>query len=69
MSLLMSAENEKHIIRKIIGKENIIKFIENLGITIESEISIISKSGDNLILDVKGSRIAIGKEIAIKIII
>ena len=68
MSLLMSAENEKHIIRKIIGKENIIKFIENLGITIESEISIISKSGDNLILDVKGSRIAIGKEIAIKFI-
>ena len=43
--------------------------LSNMGFVTESEIMIISESSGNLIVNVKDCRVAIGKEIAQKIIV
>lgn len=43
--------------------------LSNMGFVTESEIMIISESSGNLIVNVKECRVAIGKEIAQKIVV
>ena len=43
--------------------------LSNMGFVTESEIMIISESPGNLIVNVKDCRVAIGKEIAQKIVV
>jgi ferrous iron transporter A len=43
--------------------------LSNMGFVAESEIMIISESSGNLIVNVKDCRVAIGKEIAQKIVV
>ena len=43
--------------------------LSNMGFVTESEIMIISESSGNLIVNVKDCRVAIGKEIAKKIVV
>ena len=43
--------------------------LSNMGFVTESEIMIISESSGNLIVNVKDCRVAIGKEIAQKIVV
>ena len=43
--------------------------LSNMGFVTESEMMIISESSGNLIVNVKDCRVAIGKEIAQKIVV
>ena len=43
--------------------------LSNMGFVAESEIMIISESSGNLLVNVKDCRVAIGKEIAQKIVV
>jgi len=45
------------------------RLLSNMGFVAEGEIMIISESSGNLIVNVKDCRVAIGKEIAQKIIV
>lgn len=45
------------------------RLLSNMGFVAESEIMIISESSGNLIVNVKDCRVAIGKEIAQKIVV
>ncbi|MDR3259300.1 MAG: ferrous iron transport protein A [Fusobacteriaceae bacterium] len=56
-------------IKKIGGRDETRRFLNNLGFVEGSRIAIIAKSAGNLIINVKESRIAVGKEMANKIII
>ena len=70
MMPLMYAEKEKpQIIRKIGGSPEIKKHLEDLGFTVGGEASVISALGENLIVKVKESRIAVSEELARKIMI
>jgi ferrous iron transport protein A len=65
----MIKENEDVTIQKVGGKEGTRKFLESLGFVTGISISIISQINGNFIINVKGSRIAIGRDMANKIIV
>ena len=63
MPLTMVKTGETNVIRKVGGKEETRRFLENLGFVVVSEIS------GNLIVNIKDSRVAIGKDMANKIMV
>ncbi len=69
MPLSMVREGEPNVIRKIGGKEETRRFLENLGFVSGSIVTVISQTGGNLIVNVKDSRVAIGKDMASRILV
>jgi ferrous iron transport protein A len=65
----MVKEGESNIIRKVGGKEETRKFLENLGFETGSEVTVVSQISGNLIVNIKDSRVAIGKDMATKIMV
>jgi len=52
---------------KITGSGDTRLFLEKLGCVVNTEITVINEVDGNLIVNIKGSRVAIGKELANKI--
>ena len=69
MPLSMVSDGESFLIKKIMGKEEVRRFLENLGFVAGVEVSVVSKICGNVIVQVKESRVAISKEMAQKIIL
>ena len=69
MPLSMVKEGEPNIIKKVGGKEETRKFLENLGFVTGGTVTVISQTGGNMIVNVKDSRVAIGKDTANKIMV
>ncbi len=69
MPLTMVKEGEQNIIKKVGGKEETRKFLENLGFVTGGAVTVISENGGNMIVNVKNSRVAIGKDMANKIMV
>ena len=69
MPLSMVKEGEPNIIKKVGGKEETRKFLENLGVVTGGTVTVISQTGGNMIVNVKDSRVAIGKDMANKIMV
>ncbi|WP_373216412.1 ferrous iron transport protein A [Ruminococcus sp. 5_1_39BFAA] len=69
MPLSMVNEGETNVIKKIGGKEETRKFLENLGFVTGGVVTVVSEIGGNLIVNVKDSRVAIGKDMANKIMV
>jgi ferrous iron transport protein A len=69
MPLSMVRAGERNIIKKVGGKEETKKFLENLGFVTGSEVTVVSEIRGNLIVNVKDSRVAIGKDMANKIMV
>lgn len=69
MPLTMAEVGVPNRIRKIGGKEETRRFLENLGFVAGGIVTVISKIGGNIIVNVKDSRVAIGKDMASKIMI
>lgn len=67
MPLTFAKEGELASIKKVGGKEDIRRFLENLGFVVGAAVTVISESGDNLIVNIKDSRVAIGKDMASRI--
>jgi ferrous iron transport protein A len=69
MPLTMAKAGELNFIKKIIGKEDIKRFLESLGFVTGSNVTVITKNNGNVIVNVKESRIAISQELANKIMV
>ena len=69
MPLSMVKEGEENIIQRVGGKEETRRFLENLGIVIGSPVTVVSEIGGNMIVNIKDSRVAIGKDMANKIMV
>ena len=69
MPLNSAQEGETYLIKKVNGKDDVRAHLENLGFVAGAQVSIVSKNGGNIIVQVKDSRIAISSEMAVKIII
>jgi len=69
MPLSIVSDGESFLIKKIMGKEEVRRFLENLGFVAGAEVSVISKICGNVIVQIKESRVAISKEMAQKIIV
>jgi len=65
----MVKEGESSIIKKVGGKAETRKFLENLGFVIGGAVTVLSETGGNIIVNIKDSRIAIGKDLANKIMV
>ena len=69
MTLSMAKEGEPVEIKKVGGKEETRKFLENLGFVVGSIVTVITEMNGNMIVNVKESRVAIGKDMANKIMV
>ena len=67
MPLSMVKEGEINTICKVGGKEETRKFLENLGFVSGGEVTVVSQINGNIIVNVKGSRVAIGRDMANKV--
>lgn len=59
----------KHIVQRIGGNKEVRMHLENLGFISGDVVMIISSIDGNLIVQVKESRIAINKDLAMKIMV
>lgn len=69
MPLTMIGAGKAGIVQKVNGKEETRKFLESLGFVAGSAVTIITEIGGNVIVNIKDSRVAIGKDMANKIMV
>ena len=69
LPLTMASQGEPVIIKKIGGKQETKKFLESLGFVVGGTITVVSEINGNMIVNVKDSRVAIGKDMANKIMV
>ncbi|MBR6046441.1 MAG: ferrous iron transport protein A [Ruminococcus sp.] len=69
MPLVMADLEKEFVIRRIGGTPEVKKHLEDLGFHPGGTVSVVSKLGDNVIVKVKESRIAVSEELARKIMI
>ena len=69
MPLSMVKPGETNTIKKVGGIEETRKFLENLGFVTGGEVTVVSEIEGNLIVNVKDSRVAIGKDMANRIMV
>ena len=69
MPLTLADTGESFVIKRIAGKPEIRKNLENLGFVVGSNVSVINAIGGNIIVKVKEARVAISQEMAQKIMV
>lgn len=69
MPLTLADIGEENTIKKIGGKPEVKKHLENLGFVVGGSVTVINTLGGNVIVNVKESRIAVSKEMAQKIMV
>jgi len=69
MPLMTAKAGVENSIKKVGGLEETRQFLANLGFVPGSHVTIISEIAGNLIVNIKESRVAISKEMALKIMI
>lgn len=69
MPLTLADIGEDNIIRKIGGKPEVKKHLENLGFVVGGNVRIINRLGGNVIVNVKETRVAVSQEMAQKIMV
>ncbi len=69
MPLTLANIGEKAIIRKVGGKPEVKKHLEDLGLVAGSDVTVVTTLGGNVIVNVKEARVAISKEMAQKIMV
>ena len=69
MPLKMARPGETVKNRKITGKDEIRQHLAELGFVVDSDVTVVSEIGGNLILQVKDSRVALDKTMANRIMI
>ncbi len=69
MPLTLANVGEENIIKKVGGKPDVKKHLENLGFVAGGNVTVITMIGGNVIVNVKEARVAISRERAQKIMI
>lgn len=60
---------EMGTITKITGKDEVQKHLGNLGFVVGESVCLISQLGGNVIVEIKGARVAIDKDMAKRIMV
>ena len=69
MPLTLADIGTENTIRRVGGNEETRRFLENLGFVTGTPITVLSSIGGNVIVNVKGSRVAINEDMARHIMI
>lgn len=64
MPLTMSPKGKEVTIQRISGKDEVRRHLEELGFVAGGLVTVVSETAGNMIVNVKGARIAIGRELA-----
>ncbi|MDL2318297.1 ferrous iron transport protein A [Eubacteriales bacterium OttesenSCG-928-A19] len=67
MPLAMAKAGETNIIQKVGGKPETKRFLECLGFVVGGEVTVMNEIGGNVIVNIKDSRVAINKDMAMRI--
>lgn len=69
MPLTMARPGETVTIRKITGRDEVRQRLAELGFVVGETVVVVSELGGNLILNVKESRVALDKTMAMRIMV
>ena len=69
MPLVLANQNEELTILKIGGKQEVKQHLEDLGFVVGSKVMIVSSNDGNMIVNIKDSRIALDRNLAMKIMV
>ena len=69
MPLSLAQVGEENIIKRIGGSPEVKRHLENLGFVVGGEVTVVNSLGGNVIVNVKEARVAISKEMAVKIMV
>ena len=69
MPLTFMNIGETKTITKVGGKNETRQFLEKLGFVVGGAVTVVSEINGNMIVNVKESRVAIGKDMAAKIMV
>lgn len=67
LPLMLAQKGETVKIRKITGTDKVRQHLAELGIVLDSEVTVVNQISGNLILVVKDSRLALDKSLAQRI--
>ncbi len=69
MPLTLVNEGEENVIKRIGGKPEVKKHLEDLGFVAGGTVTVVTTLNGNVIVNVKEARIAISREMAQKIMV
>ena len=69
MPLTMAKTGEPVTIRKITGKDEVRLHLAELGFVVDSEVTVVTEIAGKLIVQVRGSRVALNEAMANRIMI
>ena len=69
MPLTMAGQGETRTICSIRGKDDTRRFLANMGFVEQETVQVISEFGGNLIVAVKGARVALSRAMASRILV
>ena len=69
MPLSMVGTGEINFIKKITGQDQVRQHLAELGFVVGEQVTVVSEISGNMILSVKGTRIALDKSMANRILV
>lgn len=69
MPLSFATAGVENSIKRINGRDEAKRFLENLGFVVGGAVTVVSENSGNVIVNVKNSRIAISREMANRILV
>lgn len=69
LPLSMAGVGQINVIKKVGGSPETRRFLENLGFTQGTAVVVLNKIGDNVIVKIKDSRVAVSSQMVTKILI
>ncbi|MEL7609263.1 MAG: FeoA family protein [Bacillota bacterium] len=67
MPLTLATTGIENSIKRINGRDEAKRFLENLGFVVGGAVTVVSENAGNVIVNVKNTRIAISREMANRI--
>ena len=69
MPLGMASVGDTNIIKRSTGQDEVKQHLSELGFVVGAEVTVVNELGGNLILNVKESRVALDKTMAMRIMV
>ena len=69
MPLTMLARGQESTVKRITGKDEVRAFLRSLGFVEGGAVAVVNEMGGNLIVNVKGTRIALSRGMASRILV
>lgn len=67
--LIYAVVGEQNVIKKITGRPDMKKHLEDMGFVVGAVITVVSTVGGNLIVNIKDTKVALDRELGTRIMI